>query len=159
MTLTIWGHPYAKGSKRGFIVRGAIPALDRVSIAEGSDANAGQRKRWSAALATAALLYRAKTRGFKPLDGPLDFCATFYLPRPKSTPQRILRPAVKPDLDKLCRAIGDGLSLLYVNDSRIVKWEADEFYADQFPPCVVVRIEASNPLALPLLLPDGALPN
>jgi Holliday junction resolvase RusA-like endonuclease len=48
--------------------------------------------------------------------------ATFYLPR----------PAGAPDTDKLCRALGDALSVdskAIQDDSLIVRWEATKLYA------------------------------
>lgn len=59
------------------------------------------------------------------LDCPVAITACFYLTRPK-TP-KFDRPATKPDLDKLVRAVGDALtdSGAIVDDSRIVSITAE----------------------------------
>lgn len=56
------------------------------------------------------------------LDGPLHLQLRFYLPKPKSAPKRRRTwPDRKPDLDKLIRAVADGLTgVLYTDDARIV---------------------------------------
>lgn len=67
-----------------------------------------------------------------PLDGPLFISATFYLPKPKRPKFEV--PATKPDLDKLCRAIGDALApkrgvRVLAEDSRVIKWAIEKKYA------------------------------
>ncbi len=66
---------------------------------------------------------------WKPLDGPVAVEVTFLLPRP-STVTRAL-PTVPPDLDKLQRALFDGLSdaKLWKDDSRAVLVAASKIYA------------------------------
>lgn len=59
--------------------------------------------------------------------------ATFYLPRPKRAPEyKRVRPINVPDLDKLCRALGDAMvdGGLLVDDSIIVEWHASKEYDD-----------------------------
>lgn len=72
----------------------------------------------------------------KVFDGPLDFPMRahldVYLPAPaKSKFGRW--PAGKPDLDKLQRAVGDGLSdsKLIRDDARIVSWRAAKHWAEE----------------------------
>lgn len=66
--------------------------------------------------------------GWTPWDGPVAVDAIFTVARPKSQPAtRLTFPAVKPDLDKLTRAIGDSLCpregfKLLAEDSRIVEF-------------------------------------
>lgn len=69
-----------------------------------------------------------------PIDEPVSIKATFWLERPKRPRWDV--PAVKPDLDKLCRAIGDALSPkngagVLAEDSRIVAWDVAKNYRDQ----------------------------
>lgn len=85
---------------------------------------------WRAAV-TAAAKDMAKV-----FDGPLDFPIRahldVYLPAPaKSKFGRW--PAGKPDLDKLQRAVGDGLSdsKLIRDDARIVAWKARKHWAEE----------------------------
>ena len=66
----------------------------------------------------------------EPIDRPVRVAVDFFMPKPQKP--RFERPATAPDLDKLCRAIGDGLEKGGVlgNDSRIVEWVARKHYAD-----------------------------
>lgn len=74
-----------------------------------------------------------RQRGWElPLNEPLEVRVYFYLPKPKRA--KWWWPAVKPDLDKLTRAIGDALSpkrgsKALFEDSRIVKWRQSKYYA------------------------------
>ena len=65
-----------------------------------------------------------------PIDRPVRVAVDFFMPKPQKP--RFEWPATAPDLDKLCRAIGDGLEKGGVlrNDSRIIHWEARKFYAE-----------------------------
>lgn len=67
---------------------------------------------------------------------PLEVIVTFVLPKP-STVKR-LWPTVAPDTDKLCRSLGDGMSLeRYINpplipdDAQIVRWTATKVYGSR----------------------------
>lgn len=97
-------------------------------------------KPWREAIANA--VYRAweETGDSRPFTEPVEVRATFYLPRPK-TVKRLL-PSVPPDLDKLQRSLGDGLSIncqALADDSLIVKWDVTKLYAED-PRDVGVRV-------------------
>ena len=77
------------------------------------------------------------------LDGPLTVRAVFMFPRPKAhfgvksgvpylkdTAPRFKTTA--PDLDKLCRSLGDALtqSGLITDDDRIARWETEKRYCN-----------------------------
>ena len=83
-------------------------------------------------------------RGRALIDGPVSVEVVFYLHRPISRPNAPY-PDRKPDLDKLCRALGDSLEgVVLTQDSRIVHWSARKAYADEHStglPCTVVRVE------------------
>ncbi len=87
----------------------------------------------------------ARKAGWEPrYDGPVIVTAAFFLPRPKSAKKRLM-PHVKPDLDKLIRAIGDALAPykqdgVLKDDSRIVTWRASKDYADCYKPGVLVYV-------------------
>ena len=87
----------------------------------------------------------AREAGWEPrYDGPVAVNAAFFLPRPKSAKKR-LWPHVKPDLDKLIRAIGDALAPykqdgVLKDDSRIVTWHASKDYADAYKPGVLIYV-------------------
>lgn len=113
------GIPAPQGSKQAF-VRGTRAVLVEMSKA---------LPRWRAAVTAAA---RAAHQG-PPLDGPLAVWITFYLPRPKSVPaRRRPYPTVTPDLDKLARAVLDGITdaRLWTDDARVVDLTITKRYQD-----------------------------
>lgn len=94
----------------------------------------------------------AREAGWEPrYDGPVAVTAVFLLPRPKSAKGRLL-PHVKPDLDKLIRAVGDALAPykqpgVLKDDSRIVTWNASKHYAIPYKPgafITVARVDEEN---------------
>ena len=83
----------------------------------------------------AAAIRAARTAGLTlPLDGPLAVSYEFRLPRPASVKRPL--PCVKPDLDKLVRAVNDALGepgtlgRVIAEDSRIVDVSASKRYAE-----------------------------
>lgn len=70
----------------------------------------------------------------------------FYLPRPKSvTPKKRPDPIVPPDLDKLLRALLDGIGqsqVIWQDDSQVTEIEARKHYADATEPGAFVVIKA-----------------
>jgi Holliday junction resolvase RusA-like endonuclease len=85
------------------------------------DANAARLKPWRHVIATHADLGVT-------FDCPVIVTLSFVLPRPQKP--RWAVPAVKPDIDKLCRAILDGLQDggLLAEDSRVVTLTATKRY-------------------------------
>lgn len=83
-------------------------------------------------------------------DGPVEVWAEFRLPRPKSAPKSRKHAQMKPDLDKLQRAVGDALAPykrpgVLRDDSRIVSWSAVKRYADGAHPAgVMVRVSKAQ---------------
>jgi crossover junction endodeoxyribonuclease RusA len=65
-----------------------------------------------------------------PLAGALTMTVTFVLPRPKSAPKRRIWPEVKPDLDKLVRALCDALTQCgaWGDDAQLIKLTATKIY-------------------------------
>lgn len=67
-----------------------------------------------------------------PMDGPITVHMVFQMPRPQRP--RWALPAVKPDGDKLCRAVFDALSTtktqpgVIVDDARIVSFTVTKTY-------------------------------
>ena len=78
--------------------------------------------------------------GRPPIEGPVYLVQVFALPRPKShygtgrNSGRVKRgapsrPPVRPDLDKLARAVGDALTgVCYHDDAQIVNLRAAKYY-------------------------------
>lgn len=119
------GEPITEGSTRAFASgQRVVVTHDR-----GRELDA-----WRIKVAKAAQ-EAAREAGWEPRhDGPVVVTATFLLPRPKSAPKTRIRPHVKPDLDKLQRAVGDALSPykrpgVLRDDSRIVEWHSSKQYA------------------------------
>lgn len=111
------GIPQQQGSKTGWVVGGRAVLFDQ---------NAKQLKPWRAQVAqVAAATFRHRGR----LDGPVRVEATFVLPRPKSVKRD--RPHVRPDLDKLVRALGDGISdagNVWHDDAQVVQLVVEKVY-------------------------------
>jgi crossover junction endodeoxyribonuclease RusA len=65
----------------------------------------------------------------EPIDGALEVELWFYLPRPSSVSREY--PSVMPDLDKLVRSVGDGLTQggAIADDARIVDLHAYKRYS------------------------------
>jgi Holliday junction resolvase RusA-like endonuclease len=66
----------------------------------------------------------------QPMFGPVCVHVTFWLPKPRTVKRAW--PSVKPDLDKLCRAVLDSLVSAWVlkDDGQVVKMDATKWYAD-----------------------------
>lgn len=120
---SVEGLPIPQGSK--VVARGGGKTWLR-------DANASKLKPWRAKVAAAADIGRT-------FDCPVEVFAVFYLPRPKEP--RWWAPAVKPDIDKLMRALNDGMvdGGLVSDDSRIVDSRTYKRYASKSNP-VGVRV-------------------
>ena len=70
-----------------------------------------------------------------PLEGPLMLSALFVLPRPPSAPKRRVWPTVKPDSDKILRALCDALTQCgaWMDDAQVVEMVAGKRYTGQDP--------------------------
>jgi Holliday junction resolvase RusA-like endonuclease len=80
---------------------------------------------------SAAVSARMRMVGAVMLDCPVVVDLEFWLPRPKGEPRRPY-PHVRPDIDKLVRAVLDSLSgTAIVDDSRVVRLTAEKRYAAQ----------------------------
>ena len=94
-------------------------------------------KPWRRTVTAAAATALAGRDGFDP-EAALFILLDFYLPRPKTVTRA--RPNVKPDGDKLLRAICDSISdaAVWVDDSRPVVHHSEKWYADDKPGVRVV---------------------
>ena len=100
-------------------------------MGNGRFVEASDVKPWRAAIAHAVRQAFAETGDDASFTEPVQVTATFYLPKPKTVKR--LWPSVAPDLDKLCRALGDALSVdspALADDSLIVRWHATKAYAE-----------------------------
>lgn len=108
----LWADPTARKTWEAPVHGNPITKGSGVAIAKGvyKHSNGDSLKRWEQAIEDAfAGLYRKAD--WQPLDIPVFLDAVFTVPRPKGLPTtRLFYPDSNPDLDKLFRATGDGIS-------------------------------------------------
>lgn len=124
----VYGNPRPQGSKR------------HVGNNRFIEASAGL-KEWREAIAQAIFEQQTKTNDYPSFDTPVVVTAIFIMPKPKSVKR--LWPSVAPDLDKLQRALGDGMSVnsqLIADDSLIVEWQTSKVYAQPHEAGVIVTV-------------------
>jgi crossover junction endodeoxyribonuclease RusA len=78
-----------------------------------------------------------------PSEGPVAVFINFYLPRPKSLPRKTTHHIKQPDLDKLARAVLDGLTAggAWLDDAQVVRLQAQKNYAGGGGPAAGAVIE------------------
>jgi crossover junction endodeoxyribonuclease RusA len=136
----VHGTPQPKGSTR------ALLRQRRDGIVAGVVADNAKTGQWQRAVAWAA-----KVQTPELWTGPVAVDVTFRLARPvrQSAAARLttdLAVAVRPDLDKLMRAVLDALTgVCYGDDGQVATVTARKLYAPPGPLAVVVvsRLEAS----------------
>lgn len=76
------------------------------------------------------------------LNGPVEVDLLFYLPRPKSAPKSRTVPTVRPDADKLARAVLDALTgICFTDDSQVTcLYVAKKYERDDVKPGVRVLV-------------------
>lgn len=143
IVLEVFGLPQPQGSKTAFVRAG------RAVLVEGRRTAArAQFAMWRQAVQTAASDWLRSQGAPAPLDVPLRVSMVFHLPRPRSTPRRVVWPAKRPDLDKLTRAVFDALTgLLFTDDSRICAVEARKVFAADRPAGCTVCVEVLGPVS------------
>lgn len=79
------------------------------------------------ALWRADIARNAQVNGYTPVSGAVRVSAMFVMKQPKSVTR--VYPHVKPDLDKLIRAVLDGLTgVAYEDDCQVVVIESSKCY-------------------------------
>jgi Holliday junction resolvase RusA-like endonuclease len=131
LTFTVRGEPIPQGSKVALPVRGQKGG--RPIVVNDNDTVLKPWRRTVAVAAAAAVAYAQSGPDAEqfPLDGPLLVDVVFTMPKPQSAPKtRITYPAVRPDADKLLRAVLDSLTVaaVFVDDGRVVKAIATKAY-------------------------------
>jgi crossover junction endodeoxyribonuclease RusA len=135
--IRVVGIPVPKGSKTTFVVGG------RAIITDKSNKSARDRLTpWKLAITAAIQDAVAKAGHPAPLDGALSVTMDFFLPRPKSTPKKVIYPTKKPDCDKLARTVGDVCTgVLWTDDARIVSLNIAKYYAPTGSmPCLFLNV-------------------
>ena len=122
---TVHGDPAPQGSKKAYVVRG------RAVITDASKKLAPWRNTVAQAASAAA--------GGHMFEDAVHVTAVFNMPRPKSV--RRTFHTVAPDVDKLVRALLDGLTVggLIRDDSLVVSVRAKKRYWDTPGDVVVVK--------------------
>lgn len=122
------GIPAPQGSTRAFVVKGR-------PIITHSNRNT---KDWRQRIAS-----EAQRAGAACVGSPVLVTVRFYMPRPKSLPKKVVHHTKKPDLDKLIRAVLDGMTgILIADDSQVYAIAASKEYAcDQHPPGAHIILE------------------
>jgi len=125
--ITIAGLPAPQGSKQ--IMRGRLIEVSGEKL-----------KKWRKAIALACGEYQGDL-----IRGAVEVNVTFYLPRPKTVTQaKRSLPIVPPDLDKLSRALLDGIGqsgIIWNDDAQVINLNAVKLYADDHKPGAVVEIK------------------
>jgi len=123
------GQPIPQGSKTAAVISGRAVMFDSNK----------KLKEWRATV-TAATITALIKKPFSHFssDEPLVVFLEFYLERPKTVKR--LFPAVKPDLDKLVRAVFDGITdgRAWHDDSQVIAVYASKHYGAT--PGVQIRI-------------------
>jgi Holliday junction resolvase RusA-like endonuclease len=120
--IRIYGNPAPQGSKTA-VVRGGKAIMFEASK---------KLPAWREAILMTSRVASMEHGG--PLLGPLKVSIWFYLERPRSTVRDY--PNTAPDIDKLVRAVFDGLqeSDMISNDGQIVELKTWKFWADENQP-------------------------
>lgn len=128
----VYGIPQTKGSTKAFMRPGMrFPVVTNDNT---------KNKAWAATVAGEAQRARSLYGQTQPFEGAVSLMLTFYLPRPKSLPKRVVHATKRPDLDKMIRSVKDALKgVFYLDDSQVVSLRADKVYLDQ--PGVQVVLE------------------
>jgi Holliday junction resolvase RusA-like endonuclease len=116
----VTGIPVPQGSMKARVI-----GKNRASVFHSSSS---KLKKWRGAIGVSAKAAIQEKDRLK--DSPLSVKLVFEMPRPASV--RRPAPSVPPDLDKLVRAVFDGLEgIAFTNDSRVVSLEASKAYAPE----------------------------
>jgi crossover junction endodeoxyribonuclease RusA len=136
--LEVIGEPQPQGNKT---VVGGGKSGRPARLVEGRRPEARAAfKDWRGAIAGASREWQLEHRA--PLiDGPVMVCLDFRMSKPKSAPRWRWLPHARPDLDKLARAVLDGITgTLLTDDGRVVALLAFKRFAIGEPPGVVVEV-------------------
>jgi Holliday junction resolvase RusA-like endonuclease len=141
----VLGEPVPQGSTRSFHIK----KLNRV-VTTHSNRNTD---RWRERIATEAQKAQ-ESNAFYSDDRKMAYfiILDFYFSKPKSTPKKILFNTKRPDLDKLIRAVLDGITdVLIPDDAQVMGIMARKYYAEKdTPPHLGVRLfKAVNDRSVP----------
>ncbi len=125
ITFTVTGEPRPQGSKTP-VMRGG-----KIFLIEGKGTAPRQHKVWRDAVESAARTFVEET-GIEQIDGPVEVCIVFRMPKPPSKPGWKFWCDRQPDIDKLCRSVLDSIAgkdkPIVREDSRVVRLMAEKRY-------------------------------
>jgi len=120
VTFRVYGTPVPQGSMRGFIRKGKKGGVILTS------ANT-KTEPWRQDVAAQAIKAGVPHIAL----GPIQLHIIFFMPRPVSRPKKHTAPDVRPDLDKLARAVLDALTgIAWRDDAQVCVLSATKVYAD-----------------------------
>jgi len=122
LELTVMGDPKPQGSKRGFVTKTGKVALVEMA--------GNPLKLWRESIALTAQV-EAKKQNWEVTDQPVSMEVIFYMKKPQKP--KFSLPAVRPDIDKLLRALLDGLTqakTVYLDDSQVCILQASKTYGE-----------------------------
>jgi crossover junction endodeoxyribonuclease RusA len=126
------GLPSPQGSKRAFVRNGRANLVEVAGAA---------LKDWRTTV-TARAVEAAAERDWDALDGPVKVDVLFWLPRPKARPDDEWH-AVRPDVDKLARAVLDALTAarLWRDDCQVADlWTGKRYETAEHPPGASIAV-------------------
>ena len=129
ITFTVKGDPIGQGSMKHIGVGRMIASNDKAL------------KAWRSDVALACQIERNRVGGLQ-FAGAVRLDVKFCVTRSKAAAKRVY-PVTPYDLDKLCRSIGDAISVncdLLVNDAQIVQLNAVKVFGDGCPYGVHVSV-------------------
>lgn len=117
LAVTVLGVPVSQGSMKSYGPRRLVHSNDAKLRPWRQDVASNVREEMLAL-------------GLDPFEGPVEVRATFTMPRPKSAPKRRWAPEVKPDLDKLLRALLDACKAggAYGDDAQVITVAVSKVY-------------------------------
>jgi Holliday junction resolvase RusA-like endonuclease len=149
------GDPAPQGNKSA----GVNPRTGRVVVLEGR--NRGQRERfhgWRQLVSHEAWLAMTRARRQAPITGPVEVCLDFVMRRPQSAARSRRRwKTTSPDLDKLTRAVLDGLKggAAIGDDNQVCRLVATKVMAwPDEPTGVHVQVRSIDHTAAPGARPE-----
>lgn len=115
---TVYGRPVPQGSAKAFYVK----SLGRAVVTSDNK----NLKPWRQQLSDTA---NALNTPLVPQENPVAITLDFWFERPKGAPKRRRGMTVKPDIDKLVRAVFDAMTgTLIEDDAQIVDVHARKHY-------------------------------
>jgi Holliday junction resolvase RusA-like endonuclease len=133
LTFTVYGVPMPRGNLTRMPNGQMIENLSRAKDPDKRRAQRERQKNWPLDVQGASYLASTATddRGAHVFSGPVNVCARFFFPRPKSETkaqrERVFM-IVKPDLDKLLRGVLDPMKKagIYRDDSQVCGFAGSE---------------------------------